>query len=59
MWVWINKILHFNGCVTLRAEDLQVSIGDFQQVRDKISLAIHNEFQEIKTLHDKVININL
>ncbi|XP_050221087.1 uncharacterized protein LOC126671359 [Mercurialis annua] len=54
--VWTEKHLHFGNRVSSRAESahaklkryLQVSTGDFRQLKDKICLAIENEFQEIK-----------
>jgi hypothetical protein len=47
---------HFGNRVTLRAEGahallkkyLQVSIGDLCEVKNKICLAIENQFHEIK-----------
>ncbi|XP_050207821.1 PKS-NRPS hybrid synthetase cheA-like [Mercurialis annua] len=53
---WTEKHLHFGNRVSSRAESahaklkryLQVYTGDFCQLKDKICLAIENEFQEIK-----------
>ncbi|KNA03829.1 hypothetical protein SOVF_205420 [Spinacia oleracea] len=55
---WTEKYAHFGNRASSRAEGahaklkgyLLVSTGDFRQVRDTISLAIDNEYQEIKTL---------
>ncbi|PWA55937.1 hypothetical protein CTI12_AA397510 [Artemisia annua] len=53
---WMEKYLHFGNRASSRAEGahaklkkyLQVSTGDFQQVKKKLSLAIEHEFNEIK-----------
>ncbi|KAG5552486.1 hypothetical protein RHGRI_010537 [Rhododendron griersonianum] len=53
--VWTEKCSHFGNCVSSRAEGahgklkkyLQVSTGDLHQVKNKICLAIENEFKEI------------
>ncbi|GLT93672.1 hypothetical protein SLE2022_114520 [Rubroshorea leprosula] len=55
---WAEKFPHFRHRVFSRAEGahaklkayLQVSTADFRQVKEKICLAITNEFQEIKAL---------
>ncbi|XP_021840674.2 protein FAR1-RELATED SEQUENCE 5-like [Spinacia oleracea] len=55
--VWTEKILHFGNRASSRAEGahaklkkyLHVSTGNIRQVKNKICLAIDNEFQEIKT----------
>jgi hypothetical protein len=54
---WTEQVRHFGNHVTSRAEGahatlkmyLQASTGGFREVRDKICLAIDNQFQEIKT----------
>ncbi|XP_077214390.1 protein FAR1-RELATED SEQUENCE 5-like [Tasmannia lanceolata] len=54
---WTEKYLHFGNRVTSRAEGahsnlkiyLQLSTGDFYLVKNKICLAIENQFEEIKT----------
>ncbi|XP_077223979.1 protein FAR1-RELATED SEQUENCE 5-like [Tasmannia lanceolata] len=56
VYAWTVKYMHFGNHVTSRAEGahamlkkyLQVSIGDFREVKGKICLAIENQFQEIK-----------
>lgn len=66
VYAWTKKNLHFGNHVTSRVEGahsklkkyLQVSTGDLRGVKDKICLAIDNEFQEIKTqLSHKKIRI--
>ncbi|XP_078176422.1 uncharacterized protein LOC144569822 [Carex rostrata] len=52
---WTDKCLHLGNCASSRAEGahaklktyLQVSTGDFQQVKDKLCLAIKHEFNDI------------
>ncbi|KAF7144569.1 hypothetical protein RHSIM_Rhsim04G0198300 [Rhododendron simsii] len=54
---WIGKHPHFGHCVTSRVEGahstlkryLTVSTGNFREVREKICLAIENQYNEIKT----------
>ncbi|KAF7120003.1 hypothetical protein RHSIM_Rhsim13G0144200 [Rhododendron simsii] len=54
---WTENCAHFGNRVSSRAEGahgklkkyLQVSIGDLYQVKNKICLAIENEFKEITT----------
>ncbi|KAH7844004.1 hypothetical protein Vadar_023309 [Vaccinium darrowii] len=54
---WTKNCTHFGNRVSSRAEGahaklkqyLQVSTGDLHQVKNKICLAIDNEFNEIKT----------
>ncbi|KAH7848816.1 hypothetical protein Vadar_008467 [Vaccinium darrowii] len=54
---WTENCTHFGNRVSSRAEGahaklkqyLQVSTGDLHQVKNKICLAIDNEFNEIKT----------
>ncbi|KAG5551462.1 hypothetical protein RHGRI_009772 [Rhododendron griersonianum] len=54
---WTDKCLHFGNRASSRAEGahsklkkyLLVSTGDLQEVKNKICLAIENEFNEIKT----------
>ncbi|KAB2615708.1 protein FAR1-RELATED SEQUENCE 5-like [Pyrus ussuriensis x Pyrus communis] len=54
---WSEKVTHFGNCVTSRAEGahatlkkyLQVSTRGLREVKEKICLAIENQFQEIKT----------
>lgn len=54
--LWTEQITHFGNHVTSRAEGahatlkkyLQVSTGSLHEVKDKICLAIDNQFQEIK-----------
>ncbi|KAM0987652.1 hypothetical protein EV2_012136 [Malus domestica] len=56
---WSEKVTHFGNRVTSRAEGahatlkkyLQVSTGGLREVKEKICLAIENQFQEIKTQH--------
>ncbi|KAL7163345.1 hypothetical protein ACSBR2_039443 [Camellia fascicularis] len=53
---WTKKFVHFGNRVSLRAEGangklkkyLQVSICDLHRVKNKICLAIENEYKEIK-----------
>jgi hypothetical protein len=53
---WTEKHLHFGNRASSRAEGahaklkkyLQVSTGDFQEVKRKLSLAVEHEFNEIK-----------
>lgn len=53
---WTEKYLHFGNRASSRAEGahaklkkyLNVSTGDFQQVKKKLCLAIEHEFNEIK-----------
>ena len=57
MSAWTEKYLHFGNRASSRAEGahaklkryLKVSNGNLRQVKNKICLAIENEFQEIKT----------
>ena len=56
VYAWAEKYLHFGNHVSSRVEaahamlkkHLRVSTTDFLQVKDKIRLAIENQFQEIK-----------
>lgn len=56
VFAWTNNFMHLCNHATSRAEDahvflkqyLNVSTGDFRDVKDKISLAIENQYQEIK-----------
>ncbi|KAJ7964071.1 Protein FAR1-RELATED SEQUENCE 5 [Quillaja saponaria] len=63
---WIEKCIHFGNHATSRAEGahgilkkyLQVSTGDLSMVKDRICLAIKNQFQEIKAqLSSEKINV--
>ena len=57
VFAWTNNFMHLGNHVTSRAEGAQavlkqyfhVSTGYFRDVKDKISLAIENQYQEIKT----------
>lgn len=66
VYAWMERFPHFRHRASSRVEGahakikkyLQVSTGDFRQVKDKICLAIANEFQEIKTqLSSEKINV--
>ncbi|XP_074346198.1 protein FAR-RED IMPAIRED RESPONSE 1-like [Apium graveolens] len=56
VFAWTNNFMHLGNHVTSRAEGahtvlkqyLNISTGDFRDVKDKISLAIENQYQEIK-----------
>lgn len=54
---WVDNCLHFGNQVSSRVEGahsklkkyMQVPTSDLQEVKNKICLAIENEFNEIKT----------
>ncbi|GJU05403.1 PKS-NRPS hybrid synthetase [Tanacetum coccineum] len=60
---WTEKYLHFGNRASSRAESahaklkkyLQVSTGDFQQVKKKLCLEIEHEFNEIKEIHKQYV----
>ena len=58
--LWTKKYMHFGNYASSRVEGTyaklkrysQVLIEEVCQMKDKICLAIENEFQEIKTQHE-------